>query len=309
VGKKKDRAKTGRLGLYAPRFWPSWLIVGVTWLLAKLPMNVQHRLTSGLTTLALKTRSSRIKIVHRNIELCFPELSPQQHEELVKKNLYSTLLMLFDLVNIVWNSRESNLNQGRMVGEEYLHQALATDKPLLLVSGHANCFLPAITLISTITPFSVVYRRMDNPVLEAQLYQRGRKHYPVETIHRKETRYMLKKLVKKGVILVIPDQDFGGKRNPFIPFFGIDTATITAIPKYATFADANVLLYYTHREPDGRYIVEVEPMLENYPSGDDIADTVLWSDWLERKIREHPEDYLWLHRRFKSRPKGEAKLY
>lgn len=309
MGKRTERNKIGRLGHYAPRFWASWLAVGATWLLAKLPGRVQHWLTRSIAMLAIKTRSSRAKTIRRNIELCFPELSSQERAALVEDNMYSTILMLFDLVNMIWNPISTIQNRGRIIGERHFRDALTSNKPLILVSGHATSFLLALAKLSEISGFYVLYRRMDDPVMEQQLYQRAMKKYPILAIHRKEILHMLSKLSDKGIVAILADQDFGPKRSVFIPFFGIETATVTAIPQYAKHADANVFFMYNHREADGRYVVEVEPVLENYPSGDNIADTALWSDWLEGKIREHPADYFWLHKRFKTRPEGQKKLY
>lgn len=309
MGKRTERNKIGRLGHYAPRFWLSWLAVGATWLLAKLPSFVQYSLARGLTRLAIKTRSSRAKTIRRNIELCFPELEPEAQETLLQDNIYSTVLMLFDLVNLIWNPIPTIRNRGRIIGEQLLRDALAADKPLIMVSGHATSFILGLAKLSEVSGFHALYRRMDNPVMEQQLYQRAMKKYPILAIPRKEIPLMLGKLSDKGIVAILADQDFGPKRSVFIPFFGIETATVTAIPQYAKSADANVFFMYNHREANGQYVVEVEPVLENYPSGDDIADTALWSDWLESKIREHPEDYFWLHKRFKTRPEGEKKLY
>ena len=228
---------------------------------------------------------------------------------MLHKNMYSTVLMLFDLVNMIWRPQASVQNRGRIIGEQHFRDALGAGKPLIVVSAHATSFLLALAKLAEIIPYSVLYRRMDNPVLQAQFYGRAMEKFPIHAIHRKEIAAMLSKLADSGVVGILPDQDFGPKRSIFIPFFGIDTATITSIPLYASRTDANVLLASSYREADGRYVVEIEPVLENYPSGDDRADTVLWSDWLERKIREHPEDYLWLHKRFKSRPEGQEKLY
>tara|TARA_R110000787_G_scaffold73495_5_gene163879 strand:- start:13297 stop:14226 length:930 start_codon:yes stop_codon:yes gene_type:complete len=309
LGKRKDRNKTDRLGHYSPRFWLSWLAVGLTWALAKLPYRAQHTISRWLSRLAIATGSSRVKTIRRNIDLCFPELPTQAREELIAKNLYSTIFMFFDLLAMVWGSKTSVLNRGHVSGEQHLHDALAMNKPIILVSCHATSFLLAFAKLSAITPYSAVYRRMDNPVLEKQLYQRAASKYPIETIHRKEIPYMLKQLANQGVVLIVPDQDFGPKRSVFIQHFGIDTATITAIPQYAKSADACVLLVCSYREPNGHYVLQIDPVLDNYPSGDDLADTQLWSDWLEREIRKHPEDYFWLHKRFKTRPEDQQKLY
>lgn len=307
--KRTDRFKTGNLGLYAPRYWPSWLAVGSTWVLAKLPFAVQDLLAKGLAALVIKTRTSRIKTIYRNIELCFPELDTETREALAKANLYSTLLSLFDLVDLVWARGENLLDRCQIIGEEHFRAALADNRPLIIVSGHSNGFISGLAKLSTIRPFSALYRAMDNPVLQAQLYERAMAKYPIRALHRKEVTRMLTELNDNGVTAIFPDQDFGPKRSVFIPFFGIDTATITAIPQYAETAHAQVLFAYAYRQPGGRAVLEIEPVLDNYPSGDDVTDTLRWSDWLEQKIRAHPEDYFWIHKRFKTRPEGQPRRY
>ena len=309
MSKRRDRRITGVLGFYAPRFWFAWFVVGLSWTLAKIPASVQQALYRGLARLAIKTNTSRLKIIRRNIELCFPELTHEESEELVFKNLCSTLMTLTDVVSLLWLPKQSILDRGRIIGEEHLHEAIATNKPILVITGHSTCFLLALTQLAEIKPFSALYRRLDNPVLDDQLPQRLTSNIGMELIHRKKVAYMLQKLADNGMIAVLPDQDFGPKRSIFVPFFGLDCATIPSISQYATTTGAKVLLMYEYREADGKYAVEFEPALENYPSGDDRADSELWTNWLEGKIREHPEHYLWMHKRFKTRPEGQAKLY
>jgi|AZIJ01.1.fsa_nt_gi KDO2-lipid IV(A) lauroyltransferase len=294
---------------YAPRYWLSWLVVGLSWVLSKIPGTLQRSLSRGLARLLIKIRSSRTKTIRRNIELCFPDLSAQQQLELVEKNLASTILLLFDLLALIWGSPEKIKQRGELRGEEHLKTAIDSGKPLIILTGHFNGFLLGFARLAQLLPYDVIYRRMDNPVLEAQLYQRATRKHPITTIHRKEISHMLRQLENNGVMVIVPDQDFGKKRSIFIPFFGIQTATITAIPQYAKSVDANVLTMNTYREEGGRYRVEIDPVLENYPSGDDVADTQRWSDWLEQSIRRQPEDYFWLHKRFKTRPEGEKKIY
>lgn len=309
MGKRKKPSTDGPLGAYAPRFWLSWLIVGLSWLLAKTPARAQSPIARGLAKLCANTGLLRSQIIRRNIERCFPELEAREKDALVEENLYSTVLCLFDLLVMVWGQREDILRRGEIIGEQYLRDALARDEPLILVSGHSTPFLLGLAKLTEITPFAAVYRRMDNPVLEAQLYQRAAKNYPIETIHRKEIPRMLNRLADTSMVAILPDQDFGVNRGTFIDFFGIKTATITAIPQYARSANARVILGITHRKPNGGYALELKPALENYPSGDDVADTVTWSNWLEGFIREHPADYFWIHKRFKTRPPGEGKFY
>ena len=294
--------------LFAPRYWSSWLAVGVTWLLGKLPLRAQQGLASWLAERLADSGNSRIAVVRRNLELCFPELPAPARRQLVRDHLDSAVLLGFDLLNLIWGSRDKLLGSSRMEGREHLDRALAAGGPLLLVTGHFTTFIAALAALSEIIPFHVVYRRMDNPVLEQQLYQRGARKFPIVPIHRKEIRRMLRKLGDRGVVAILPDQDFGLNRGVFVPFFGIETATITAIPHYAAQSGARVLLFSSWREGDG-LVVRFEPVLDNYPSGDDSADTRRWSDWLEAQVRRHPADYFWLHKRFKTQPPGAPDRY
>ena len=294
---------------YLPRYWLSWLLVGFTWLLAKIPGALQRSLSRGLARLLIKVSSARSSTIRRNIELCFPELPEQQQLALAEKNLASTILMAFDLLDLLWSPPSSIYARGKIVGEEHLRAAIDSGKPLIILAGHFNGFVLGFARLAQLLPYHIVYRRMDNPVLEAQLYQRATRQHAITSIHRKDITRMLTQLKNKGVVVIVPDQDFGKKRSVFIPFFGIPTATITAIPQYAKIAGAKVLTMNTYRREGGRYEVQIEPVLENFPSGDDVADTQRWSDWLEESIRRQPEDYFWLHKRFKTRPEGEKKLY
>ena len=308
MGKRK-RSKRAPGSLYAPRYWPSWLVVAFAWSLAKLPGSLQRSLSRGLAKLLIKTKNSRISTIRRNIELCFPDLSSQQRLELAEKNIVSSLLLMFDFLDAVWTSPEAIYKRGTVIGETHLRQALDTGKPLILLSGHSTAFPLAFARLSQSQPFHAVYRPMDNPVFESQFNQRATSKLPITIISRRRIPRILKQLKSQGVVSIVPDQDFGKKSGVFIPFFGIQTATITAIPKYAKFAGANVLPYSIYREEGGRYRIEIEPVLNSYPSGDDVADTQRWSDWLEKSICEQPEDYFWLHKRFKTRPEGEKKIY
>lgn len=297
-----------RSALLAPAYWPSWLLVGLTWLLARLPSPAQRRIASWLATRLIGSRNSRVAVIRRNLELCFPEMLPEQRQQLGRDHLRSVVLLAFELLNLIWAPRDKLLGKVRIQGREHLQAALASGEPLLLVTGHFTPFIASLAALAEIVPFHVLYRRMDNQVLEAQLYQRGARKYPITTIHRKEIRRMLRELGSQGVVAVLPDQDFGLNRGVFVPFFGLQTATITAIPQYAAQASARVLLFSSWREGDG-VVVDIAPALEGYPSGDDIADTRQWSDWLERQVRLHPADYFWLHKRFKTHPADEPDRY
>lgn len=302
-------SKKLKLSYLHPKYWLTWLVVGVSWLLAIIPNSWQFGLSSWIAKRLANTGSRRISTIRRNIELCFPEENDDDRKALIRGNVQSSALMLFELLNMIWRKPSDMTSTARVIGIEHIEQALAADKPLLLVTGHFTPLFHAATQLASITPYDAVYRRLDNPVMEANLYQRGVEKYPMHLFHRKDIRKMLEKLADNGTVFISPDQDFGVSRGAFVSFFGIPTATITAIPQYARQTNAQVMLFSAYREKGNRAVIEFEPVLENYPTDDDIADTQRWSDWLEAKIRLHPQDYLWMHKRFKTRPEGEPSFY
>lgn len=302
-------SKKFKVSYLHPKYWLTWLVVGISWLLASVPKSWQYGLSNWIANRLVSTGSRRISTIRRNIDRCFANETDEYRHSLVKANLKSSALMLFDLLNMIWRQPEDMTATIRVVGAEYLEQALAADKPLLLVTGHFTSLFQATTKLTTLTPYSAVYRRLNNPVMEANLYQRGVEKYPMNLFHRKDIRNMLDELANNGTVFISPDQDFGVNRGTFVSFFGIPTATITTIPQYARKTNAQVMLFSAYREGKNASVMEFEPVLENYPTDDDVADTQRWSDWLEAKIRKHPEDYLWMHKRFKTRPEGKPNFY
>jgi len=296
------------LDLFKPKYWSSWLLVGFSRLLALLPLSAQSAVAAWLARRLTATQNSRTRTIRINIEHCFPDETAEYRKQLLYDNLESSILMVFDLLNMVWRSAKSMTSNVRVIGEQHLQQAVTADNGVLLVTGHFTPLCKMFSKLGTLQAYSSLYRRMDNPVLESQFYQRAIKKYSLELVHRKDVRDMLEKLANNGTVAIVPDQDFGVNRGDFIPFFGIQTATITSIPQYARQANSQVLMFSAYRE-NGRCVMEFEPVLENYPSGDDLTDTQYWSDWLEAKIRLHPADYLWMHKRFKTRPEGEDSFY
>ena len=298
-----------KLSYSHPKYWLTWLAISITWLLARLPRSWQLGMANWVANKLGGASNRRVSTIRRNIDVCFAEESDEYRQQLVKDNLRSSALMLFDLLNMVWRQPDDMTSTARMIGTEHLERALAADKPLLLVTGHFTPIFQATTKLASIIPYSAIYRRLNNPVMEANLYQRGVEKYPISLFHRKNICNMLEDLADNGTVFISPDQDFGVSRGAFVSFFGIPTATITSIPQYARQTNAQVMLFSAYREGENGSVIEFEPVLENYPTDDDVADTQRWSDWLEERIRLHPADYLWMHKRFKTRPEGEPSFY
>ena len=127
---------------------------------------------------------------------------------------------------------------------------------------------------------------------------------------RKEVRKMYRVLRQKELVWYAPDQDYGRKHSVFAPFFGIDAATVTATAAFAKLGNADVVPFVQRRLPDGRgYEVEVYPAFSSFPSGDDVVDATRLNRFVEERVKEQPDQYLWAHRRFKTRPEGCPSVY
>ena len=294
----------------APKYWPIWLFILIARTLAMLPISWQVQLNKGLASLLGKIAASRTKTITKNIALAFPEKSQADREQLGKQNLQHSTMMLFDLINLIWKKPDTLQKYRSIQGEEHLKNALASGQPVLLVGSHMTSFMATLAHLSDVTPMHAVYRRWDNPVLQKRVVDVAQKRHALSLIHKSEISYMLKKLGSGASVFILPDQDFGTRRSVFIPFMGIQTATLTNIPDYANKTNARVLLVSSHRSDDFQTVyTQITEPLENYPSGDNTLDSKLWSDYLQALVTQYPDQYFWMHKRFKTHPENEGPRY
>ncbi len=194
-------------------------------------------------------------------------------------------------------------------GREHLDEVLASGRGVILLTGHFTSLEIGARLLALFMPVQVMYRTQRNPMFDSYLFTR-RSSYFVNTVSRKNTRQLIKGLKNRIPTWYAPDQDFRRERNVFAPFMGIATATITASSRLAQSSGAAMLPYYPERKKDGSgYILHIEPPLTDFPSGDDLVDATQINQSIEKYARLFPENYMWIHQRFKTRPPGEAPFY
>jgi KDO2-lipid IV(A) lauroyltransferase len=155
----------------------------------------------------------------------------------------------------------------------------------------------------------VMYRALKNPLLDLVM-RNSRRKFCAEVIERSDMRSVVRFLKKDGIMWFAPDQDYGRKQSVFAPFFGIEAATITMLPRLCKINQSAVLILSHHRKPNGKgYLVTISEALSDFPSGDDRQDAATINSELEQRIRQYPLQYMWLHKRFKTRPEGQDSLY
>lgn len=296
-------------GATRPRHWPTWLAIGVAWLLARLPMAFHRAIGRGLGTLVYRSGAHRGRIARTNLALCFPDLNAEALDALTRKCLQQLAIGTQEMAVAWLRPSYDPTPQTTIVGGEHFAAALATGRGVILVGGHFAVMDLISHPLTRLGPVDVIYRRNKNPVLE-WLQQYGRRHY-FEGVHeRSETRAILRSLKRGRAIWYAADQDYGRKHSVFAPFFGVPAATITAAARLARINESVVLFMAQHRQDDGSgWTITFTPPIEPYPTGDDLADATRLNAELEAQISRAPAQYLWVHKRFKTRPQGKADFY
>ena len=291
----------------APKYWLTWLLIGLIHFLAYLPYSAQRALSRGLAALCFAALKSRRHTTLTNVQKCFPDYSPAQQQALARETFYSFCLGLFETATAWCRGAKPFKPYSTFVGLENLD--LAAEKGgILVVGGHYALMDLSGVLYGMSKHYNVVHRNHDNPLLDLFI-TRVRLSSADSVLGRKDIKQWIRKMKKGETVAYYPDQDFGPRDSVFAPFFDIPTATITATSRIAKLSKASVIPVFVFRDKSRRhYTIEIGSPL-SIPSGDDYQDACEYNSWLEAKIRQHPEQYLWMHRRFKTRPEGEEKFY
>jgi KDO2-lipid IV(A) lauroyltransferase len=292
-----------------PRFWLLWLGLGLLWLIAQLPYKVLLLLGRSLGALMYRLASSRRKIAARNLKLCFAHLSRAERKALLKENFASTGITFFEMAIAWWWPAERLRRLGTIEGLEHLRQAEADGQGVILMALHFTTLEMGGGLLGMAQDMYGMYRPHKNPLFD-YVQRSGREQRLLGVIGRDDVRGMLKLLRAGGVVWYAPDQDYGAQRSVFVPLFGVPAATVTATSKFARMGRAQVIPFTQERLPDGQgYRLVIHPPLVDFPSDSEEADCLRVNQWIEQAVSACPEQYLWAHRRFKTRPQGEPKLY
>lgn len=296
--------------LLAPSHWPAWIGVGLLRLIARLPRGLLMALGRGLGVLIQYFPSQRRHVAEVNIGLCFPELSKKEQAELVDAHLRDIGLMMVEFA-LGWMGSDRAIARTPITleGLEHLEAARAQGKGVLLVGGHFSHLELCARLVSRHIRIAGMYRRMDAPVFEWAVL-RARLDYADAMFDKDDIRGTVKYLRNGGTLWYAPDQDMRSKDNVFVPFFGVPAATITATHHLARMSGALVIPLFHRRLPNGDgYALRLGAPLADLPSKDALDDTARINVSIEQMAREAPEQYLWVHKRFKTRPPGSPDIY
>ena len=296
--------------LLHPRHWPAWIGIGLLRALIFLPHPWLMALGRALGGLARRLFPRRVEIARRNLELCFPELDQAARERLVGDHFASLGMAAFEIPLAWWGGDRRFEGLAEISGLENLRAAAGEGKGVLLLSAHFSCLDIGGRFLGRHFEFDAMYRPSNSPVVE-HVMSRSRARHCGEIIQREEIKKLLRRLRAGRAIWYAPDQNTQRKKAVFVKFFGHLASTTPATHKLARMTGARVVPFQTVRKADGSgYRLTLEPALEDFPSEDVEADTERVNRIIERWVREDPEQYLWIHRRFRTRPDpGDPKIY
>lgn len=300
-----------RPALLHPRYWPLWLGLGLLWLIIRLPYRVLLALGRLVGRLMHVFMRDRRHVAEVNLQLCFPQWTEERRRQVLRDNFESNGIALFEMAMAWWWPRQRLARLAHVEGLEHLHNAAAAGQGVVLVSLHFTTLELGAALLGQQVTIDGMYREHRNPVFDL-VQRRGRERHNADAraIEREDVRAMFKSLRSGRAIWYAPDQDYGRKASVFVPFFGVPAATVTATSAFARLGKAQVVPFTQTRLPDAQgYRLTVHPPLAGFPGGDETADALRINQWAEQAIEQQPEQYMWVHRRFKTRPEGEARPY
>lgn len=293
----------------APKYWPTWIGIIILRTITFMPYRIQMSIGRFLGYLSYLLIPRRRHIVETNIRVAFPDLNAEEQKSLVKKTFASTGMGIFETAMAWWGSKRRLQSMVSIKGIEHLQNALAQGKGVILLSAHFSSLELSGRLLSFTQPFQVTYKRAHNPLMDA-IVKHSRKRNFIDAINTYDTREMITGLKKNIATWYAMDQDFGARLHVFAPFMGIPTCTLVTTSKLAKMSGAIVVPYFPKRLDDCcKYELTIHPALENFPSGDDLEDATQINNLITQHVKDAPDQYLWVHRRFKTRPPGDPDFY
>ena len=281
----------------------AWLVVRI------LPQRALLILGALLGRLLARLRPDRRLVAQINLQACMPELTDREHTTLVQATIEATGIGLIESAMALWCTDRQLSRRFSIQGLEHLEHALAQGKGAIILGAHYTAGELSARLLasSASAPIQMLARRNNQPWLDAVI-DRGRKRFCAGTLDKKDMAGLLRVLRNNGAVMLASDQDFS-YRSVFAPFFGIAASTVTSIGAIARRTGAAVVPIWCRRLDNGHYELRLEAPWQDFPRDDELANATRINTWIESRVRTCPAQYLWVHRRFKTRPPGAKAFY
>lgn len=292
-----------------PGTWPVWFGLGLLRLVCALPTGVALGIGRRLGRLAGRLGARRRAIVRRNLELCFPDLPQNERVALATRHFEALGMSLIEMGFGRWASDRRLLSRTTIEGLEHLLAALNEGRGVILLSAHFTSLEVSGRILKLhVPPYDAVYRKNRSPFI-TEILRSGRERSAARTIEKRDIKQMVRSLRQGRIVWYAPDQSYSRKGAVVVPFFGVPCMHTTATSTLARLGNAATIPYFSERLADGRYLLRVLPPLEGFPGDDLVEDTMQYIRALEGQVRRCPEQYYWIHRKFKDLPEGYPDYY
>ena len=283
--------------------------MGLLRLVCLLPHRAALALGRFLGRLAHRFGGSRRAIVHRNIELCFSELTPHEVDDLTFRHFNALGMTLIEMGLGRWASDEHLASITTITGLQHLHNAVEKGQGVILLAAHFTTIeISGRVLALNSPPFDGVYRKNRSDFI-TELQRSGRERTVANTIEKRDIKSMVRSLRAGRPVWYAPDQSYNRKGAELVEFFGIPAMQTTATSTLARLGRAVTIPFFPRRLTDGSYEMTLLPPFDDFPGDNPVADIRRYNAVLEAHIRSCPEQYFWIHRKFKDLPDGYPNYY
>lgn len=283
--------------------------LALMWLLHFLPLPLLAPLGKGLGLLLYAFGSERRRVARTNLRLCFPQMPDDARECLLKRHFQAFGRSFLERGILWWSSVERVRKLVHF--EDIEHWQAVKNRPVIWLAPHFVGLDMGGVRLTADFPLVSIYSQQKNPLFDAVLRHSRTRFTQTVLFSRQDGVRPVVKAVKQGLpFYYLPDMDFGPRDSIFVPFFGVPAATITGLSRLARMTGATVVPCVTRQLPGGKgYVVKFHPAWENFPGENAESDTLRMNAFIEQCVLEMPEQYFWLHKRFKTRPPGEKRFY
>lgn len=299
-----------KMNYLMPRYWLTWFGVFFLWSMMFTPVAFRNTVAKLITIISCKTNKKRYRIAKKNLLMCFPDKSESELNQMVRKFFYYQSRILLDYA-FLWFSNEKRLKKLYLIKHDgELRGLKKLDQNIILLTCHMLALDHGAQALSMDNHIVGLIKPMKNPVTD-WLVARGRTRFNTHLYERTYGMMGVISSIKSGdQFFYLPDEDLGKSQSVFLPFFGVQKATITALGRLAKICDAKVVPCVSiFNDETGQYEIHFMPSLSSYPTGDKVADALTMNQVIEKLILKAPEQYIWTFRYFKTRPTDESSVY
>jgi len=292
----------------ALRFWPTWLLLASMRLAAMLPLPVLVAIGSIVGEALYLLAGSRRRVARINLKIAYPEATATELRRLNRACFRSVAIGIFE-IGLAWWAPGRVRRMTEVRGLEHLRRAREVGRGSILLTAHFTCIEMGLPVLSAFATLEAMYKRPHNALMDAFM-ERNRARFTAIIAGHHSPIGLIRGLRHGHAMWYAPDQDFGGKDTVFVPLFGVEATALTAPSRIAAMAGVPVMPCLIQRQSWGRgYVLSIGPPLPGFPSGDVVADALVVNRATETLIRQNPEQYLWIHKRYKRRPDGTFGIY